>query len=396
MFKNVGLSFIASLSYSLTQWVIISAITYKFDLKTTGMYATVLGLATLINQFFNFGARQIAYSSESEQIKSISPSVFTLQCIGLLVFILFCFYFYSSLIVLGVGIFSLKIIESFIDYKYGLSQRKSDYFYIAKSRLARSLFGVVFFLVSLVFLDSLVLAVYSQLIASCIVLYSIDKVGFNSFKKADFKYGYENLVILGLPLAITSILISARSIFPRFILEDLGGFVLVGNLVAFLYFITAGGIVVQSLSQVFAPEISKKYNQANIKGVAEKFLSGLLLISLFCITFVLLFSVLGKSIFEILYDGKVVFTEKTLFPFLLCACLTYFAAYTGYCISAIRAFKFQPYLFSFLLIMTIGALFGLDNDFGIIEVLYILSVVNAAQLSLLIIVFIYKVWKVKV
>lgn len=61
LLKLFGQSFLGSLSYAVTQWLIISSIGRFLSIEDTGLYATSLGIVVTVNMFFNFGIRQITY-----------------------------------------------------------------------------------------------------------------------------------------------------------------------------------------------------------------------------------------------------------------------------------------------------------------------------------------------
>jgi hypothetical protein len=50
--KLFSQSFIGSLVYALTQWLIIASISKILSVEQTGIYATALGIVVVINMFF--------------------------------------------------------------------------------------------------------------------------------------------------------------------------------------------------------------------------------------------------------------------------------------------------------------------------------------------------------
>lgn len=52
LIKLFSQSFLGSVVYAITQWLIISSITRILSLESTGEYATALGIAVTVNIFF--------------------------------------------------------------------------------------------------------------------------------------------------------------------------------------------------------------------------------------------------------------------------------------------------------------------------------------------------------
>ncbi|MEX8362320.1 hypothetical protein AB7M27_26630, partial [Escherichia coli] len=139
LIKLFSQSFLGSVVYAITQWLIISSITRILSLESTGEYATALGIAVTVNIFFNFGIRQITYSSKAESTKYLALPVIFLQLIGLFVCILITYFNYHNLIKLTILIYLFKIIETLTEYKYGLYQQADNHKKIAQSRILRSI-----------------------------------------------------------------------------------------------------------------------------------------------------------------------------------------------------------------------------------------------------------------
>ena len=83
--KLFSQSFIGSLVYALTQWLIIASISKILSIEQTGIYATALGIVVVINMFFNFGIRQITFTSERKEVLLLGKAILFSQVVGLIV-----------------------------------------------------------------------------------------------------------------------------------------------------------------------------------------------------------------------------------------------------------------------------------------------------------------------
>ncbi len=68
----------------------------------------------------------------------------------------------------------------------------------------------------------------------------------------------------------------------------------VGILVSYLYLVNAGGMIVQSWSQVISPKISRAYNDNNKNAIFEIFIKGATFIVFYCVIFNMVFCFLVK------------------------------------------------------------------------------------------------------
>ncbi|WP_305461377.1 hypothetical protein [Photobacterium leiognathi] len=175
LLKLFGQSFLGSFMYAITQWLIISSISRILTIDDTGIYATILGVVVTINMFFNFGIRQIAYSTESDDVLYLTKYVFYLQFCGLIITIITCYAFYPNFLLLAASLYLHKIIETLSEYQYGVYQRTDLHKKIAISRILRSISYTGTFVVSLYFSKDLILSSFLMFITNLTVFIIVDK-----------------------------------------------------------------------------------------------------------------------------------------------------------------------------------------------------------------------------
>jgi O-antigen/teichoic acid export membrane protein len=351
--KLFSQSFIGSLVYALTQWLIIASISKILSVEQTGIYATALGIVVVINMFFNFGIRQITFTSEKKEVLLLGKAVLFSQVVGLLVAISIFVIFYPELLMLGVFIYLHKIIETFSEYQYGVYQRSESHYKIATSRIIRSLSYTSSFVITLHFSHSLSLSTLVMAISNTISFLIVDKFRFKNSDIREIKRAVNIYFALGLPLAITAFLLSLRSILPRLFIEHEMSFEDVGMFVSYLYLVNAAGIAIQSWSQVISPKISIAFNNQDFKQVKTIFFKGAIGVILYSLVFATGFYFFGKESVKLIYSDELSLETSTVIAILLYMFTTYIASYLGYCVTAIKEFKSQPKIFLLLLFVCI-------------------------------------------
>ncbi|EJD6613941.1 oligosaccharide flippase family protein [Providencia rettgeri] len=381
--KLFSQSFFGSVVYAITQWMIISSITRVLSVDSTGEYATSLGIVTTINIFFGFGIRQITYSSTEDWVKKLYLPVIFLQLISLSISLLISLIFYPSLLLLTLFLSLFKLIETLTEYQYGLYQLKDDHKKIAQSRVVRSIVYTTFFIIALISSKNIILATASMFFANLILFFVVDKIKLNDLSSANFNNNLIHVIHLGFPLAITAAFLSLRSTSPRFILEHYMGYETVGIFVSYLYLINAGNMVVQAWAQVIAPKVSKFFNQKDITSLVDIKRKGELFIFSYCLIFAFALYVFHGEIIYIIYGNNIEINSYIALSLVVLMVTTYISSYNGYILTAIKEFKVQPKIFGFLFILSLLLTIYLAQSYGLVHIIYGLSLVCILQIVLL-------------
>ncbi|MDH2370398.1 hypothetical protein QDQ59_11140 [Providencia rettgeri] len=381
--KLFSQSFFGSVVYAITQWMIISSITRVLSVDSTGEYATSLGIVTTINIFFGFGIRQITYSSTENWVKKLYLPVIFLQLISLSISLIISLIFYPSLLLLTLFLSLFKLIETLTEYQYGLYQLKDNHKKIAQSRVIRSIVYTAFFIIALISSKNIILATASMFFANSILFFVVDKIKLSDLSIVSFNNNLMHVVHLGFPLAITAAFLSLRSTSPRFILEHYMGYETVGIFVSYLYLINAGNMVVQAWAQVIAPKVSKFFNQKDISSLIDIKRKGELFIFFYCLVFAFALYVFHNEIIYIIYGDNIDINSYIALSLVVLMVTTYISSYNGYILTAIKEFKVQPKIFSFLFLISLLLTIYLASTQGLVHIIYGLSFVCGLQIILL-------------
>lgn len=391
--KLFSQSFIGSLVYALTQWLIIASISKILSIEQTGIYATALGIVVVINMFFNFGIRQLTFTSESNEVLLLAKSVLFSQVSGLIVATFVFVLFYPELLILGVFIYLHKIVETFSEYQYGVYQRNESHYKIARSRIIRSLTYTSTFVITLYFTHSLITSTLVMAISNSASFLIVDKFRFKTSDITDKRRAVNLYFNLGLPLAITAFLLSLRSVLPRFFIEYEMSFEYVGMFVSYLYLVNAAGIAIQSWSQVISPKISIAFNSQDFNQVKFIFVKGGVGVVLYSFAFAIGFYFLGKESVKVIYSDELLLEKNTITAILVYMFTTYIASYLGYCVTAIKEFKSQPKIFLLLLMICIVFVHFSAGLHNLDYIIYALAGVSILQIIILFALFYSRVYK---
>lgn len=395
LLKLFGQSFLGSLSYAVTQWLIISSIGRFLSIEDTGLYATSLGIVVTVNMFFNFGIRQITYSTESSKVLYLAQYVLLLQIIGLFSSVLLCWFFYPELTFLVICLYLHKVIETLTEYRYGIYQRNDEHYKIATSRIIRSITYTTSFILTVYLTKDLILSSLVMFTFNLVTFHIVDRVTFYNKEKIDFTDFKKIYLHLGAPLAVTAALLSLRTTAPRFFVENTMTYADVGLLVSYLYLVNAGGMIIQSWSQVISPKISRAYNNRCEKDVFDIFFKGAGFVLVYCFSFNIGFVLLGEHLIKFIYGNDIYFSTSLSFSIIVFMYASYCSSYVGYCVSGVREFKIQPKIFAILLAITLILLYFLSDFKSLNLIIYSLAVTSFLQFFMLLYVFVRRVKFIK-
>lgn len=345
-FKGLSYTFISSIIYAAAQWAIIAMIGRIIGIDGLGVYSLALGIALPVNMFFNFGVRQIICSDVVLfSQKSYLNSVLLFQSIGLVVVFFISKVFYSDYIGLMVLVYLVKIVESICEVTNGFHQREENFKLIAISRIARSTFAVIVSTISLYVTHDLAVSVFSQLIVSLISIFIFD-IKFDNSSAIN-----PRLYQVGFPLAVAGFLVSQKLMIPRILLEEYSDMTNLGIFSSITYIVSAGGLVVTSISQVIIPKINKNTNELTRALIIKKWSFVVTSLAILSSAFLCLFS---DVIFSILFKSKVALNQADIIFLVFLLITTFISSFLGYMASALRQLNRQPFIYAFLiLLMTI-------------------------------------------
>lgn len=392
LIKSFSYTFISSIVFAITQWLIISLIGHFLGIEKIGFYAFGLSLVIPVNIFFNFGVRQIICSERKViNFHSYFIPIISFQLLGLFLTTIICFFFYIDYLYLCILIYLIKISETITEITYGLNQRIEKFDRIAYSKIARSIISIIFFIT----LISTTKNLYFAIVAQCLSLY-ICNIFFDYLpleNKNIFHIEKSKIYIIGFPLAIAGLLLSFKNMLPRFLIENDATLESLGIFASITYLVSAGGLLITAISQIIIPKVAQN---DNLKIKIKHINIGFFLIIINIIISSLAIVLLGDIIFNLLYGKNIKLTFLEYSFLILMFITTYISSYLGYMASALRQLKKQPTIYIINIISMIILYFLFKNILTPINSVYLTVILGGIQQIFFLYILVRKGLKPKV
>ncbi len=191
-----------------------------------------------------------------------------------------------------------------------------------------------------------------------------------------------SLLVLAFPLGIVMLLVSLTGNVPQYAIERSLGTQQLGVFAALSYLIVAGSTVVGALGQSAAPRLAVYFAARNFQAFWS--LSRRLMaigVALGIGGFVLA-RLIGGRMLSILYAPEYAAQTEVLEVLAIAAGFSFAASFAGYSMTAARKFAVQAPLFGGVLLVSVGASFGLVSEFGLMGAAFALMLTSAVQLAL--------------
>lgn len=317
--KNFSWSFIGSLIYASTQWLMLIIITRIGSAYDAGIYSLGLAISApfvlLLN--LNFTALQstdltVQYGFESfKRIRIFGNAIFII--IFSIVLLLSNYNFEVAIILLLIAI--SKVIESISELHYGLFQYHERLDIVAKSTIFRGIIGTLVFGLSYLIFKEIYIALIFLIIVWLVNLLLYDyKNGIKMIRimpEMIQKMNMIDLLKIGIPLGVVSFLASSNVNLPRLVLEYYLSLEDLGYFSAIFYMVLIIGKFMTSLSSTLLPRMSRLFEENNKTSFLIMLKILILLLLSFSYATLLVSYYFGGEILTIFY-GKEYFKYETL------------------------------------------------------------------------------------
>lgn len=372
-FKNNAIwNTTGSLTYALSQWLIIVVIAKIGTPEMVGEYSLALAITAPITMFLGGKLRLIYVTDHSElsfadylNYKYLSS---LLAILLIIIIVGFTSYNYSVvMIILLIGLF--KIHQDISELLYGVFQKQLKMKFIGISKIIKALMMIVLFTITLYYSNSLILAVLSIVIVSLLILLIYDLKFAKRFVGIRFKINFitiKDILLLSLPLSIMTLLNSLATNVPRYIIEMRLDLSSLGYFSALLHLIFAGNILIDSLRQPIIPILVRNYRNKNRKNFI-KIIAGVLLLC-FIISFIGLITayIFGETLLTIAYSADYAEFNDMFIIMILASGFIYGTLILDSGINAARKFKIQPFIGLLWLVSSIIISFYFITAYGLI------------------------------
>lgn len=297
-----------------------------------------------------------------------------------------------------VGFALSKGVESLSDVVYGLWQQQERMDLIAKSLMLRGVLALIAAAVCFGAFHTVWIAVCGMAVAWAVVFAIFDvRRGIDvaremgqtvvpRFAAARMK----QLIVLSLPLAIATMLVSFNANVPRYMISHFRSVRELGVFSALGYILVAGTMVVGALGQSAMPRLALYASQNKTREFRSLFYRLLLSGMTLGICGVLTALAVGRQIVTLIYGPEYAQNGQLFLWLMVAAAAGYMASFAGYSLTAARHFHVQTPLFSFITVLTLVFCYAMIKTGGAVGAAKALAVVGFVQLAATMTILWYK------
>lgn len=389
MKKNVSWLLLGNVFFAFSQFIIFTIIVKSLSVHDVGVYSLGLAITAPISLLLSFQLK-VLISTEKEIGVEMVQSYFLTRwisfAIGILIIVITSFILgYRDYIFIIIALFVIKGIESLNDVYYGYYYKYNKENNVGKSLIYKSLINVISFGIGAIILKSLFLSLVITIALMTFRLMLIERTLFlNTFKFAVTKGQIKDVIGIvkyGLPLGISSFLISINTNIPRIIIEKFSSAYILGVFTSLIYFITIINIFISAVMQYLLPRISKAWREDKKLYRRIVKLITMSILAFGCVLYIF-FSIFGELVLNLVYNEEIAQYDY-LFPMItLYGTLNFLVFLVNTIMNAKRNFKVQPIILSITTIVTLSVSIILINEIGIVGA--ILSLIVSSLFNLLI------------
>jgi O-antigen/teichoic acid export membrane protein len=382
---NVGSMFVSNLIFAVCSWAQLSIISKDGNEFYLGQYTLVLAIITPLFLFSKMQLRSLIVTDKDKgEDLQIYFSFRILSIILLWLFLFITSIFIQvdkSILFLVLGIKSVEGISDIFNAKY---QQKEIMHYITASVSLKSIAGLLGLLCGFLIWQNIYTAFWLALLFTFLSFIIIDLKMIVKTENFNFKLKYEYLkfkkiFLLALPLAIVTLIISLNSSISIFYLEAFVGTEAQGIYSAITYTMILGTFIANAVGQSFAPRLSKYFNEnmfSHFFSLKNNFLIFNITLGILGVIFSFFF---GEFILGVLFNESIAKYNNLFILIMILAVFVYIATALGYTLTAMRAFKIQPIISVFSLVLNAILSYFFIKQWGMFGAVYCLIIIYIIQ-----------------
>ena len=205
----------------------------------------------------------------------------------------------------------------------------------------------------------------------------------------------KQLTWLAAPLGIVMMIISLNTNIPRYFIVHYIGEEQLGYFSAITYLKIAGDMIIRALGQSASPRLAKYYAAGNCHAFKNLLLKLLVIGGALGIAGIIIATLVGQQILVLLYRPDYAKYANMLVWIMIAAGVSYIASFLGYGMTAARAFKVQPVIFSIVTGATTLCCWLWVPTYGLLGAARAIIVSAAIQVTASAVVNVHAIYKLK-
>ena len=369
--RNIGITFIGTLVFSLSQWGIISAIAKLGGADKVGIYALAVAIVSPIFAFANLNLRAVQSTDvhQSYSFKQYRKLRICTSLVALLVIVGVALLSGLKAETLNfVAIFALaKFFESISELAYGFQQRHERMALIARSMIARGLLAFASFSLLYYIVDELFVAGLGLMLGWLIVALAYDypKAAQGAVdESSSTNFGLKALMITTAPLGFVVFCNTVNLNIPRYVIAEHYSEQLLGIYAATSYFIVAGATLINAIGQSATPRLASLFVQSPeaFKVLLHKLL---VLAAVIGLSGILVSYLIGDWVLRVFYSDEFLGYGSLLVWVMTAGMAMYCSSILGCGLTSMRCFKLQSVLSLIVVIVILTASYTLIPSHGL-------------------------------
>jgi FkbM family methyltransferase len=396
--KNFTWTLVGNAVYSGGQWATLVLLAKLTRPELVGQYALGLAIVLPVLMFTGLQLRSVVTTDVREQIHFRDYLGFRLVSTGLALMIIFAIVLASGYrwqlraVILMVGL--AQAIEVISDIYFARLQLKDRLDRVSKSMITRTVLSALGLTVGVYFGHSLLWGIAGVVLARAMVLAGYDirrhthdlSPQSNGFSRDDLlKPRWDlrvqrELLWLGLPLGIITVLLSLSSSIPRYFIEHALGERALGIFSATVFMYAAGFMAIVSLGQSAFTRMATAYTAGNLTEFRSVLVKLLAIGATLGVCGIIVARLAGREILTILFRPEYAEHTDLLVTIMIAAAIQYLAALMGSAATAARFFKPQIPLLAGVVVTAGVVSYWLIPRYGLLGAGFAIVVTSAVLL----------------
>jgi len=396
---NFTWTLVGNAVYSGGQWATLVLLAKLTRAELVGQYALGLAIVLPVLMFTGLQLRSVVTTDVREQVHFRDYLGFRLLSAGLALMIIFAIALASGYrwqlraVILMVGL--AQAVEAISDIYYARLQLKQRLDRVSKSMITRTVLSALGLTVGVYFGHSLLWGIAGIVLARAMVLVSYDirrhthdlNPQSNGFSRDDvlkprWVLGIQReLLWLGLPLGIITVLLSLSSSIPRYFIEHALGERALGIFSAIGFMFAAGFMAIVSLGQSAFTRLATSYTAGNLREFRSVLVKLLAVGATLGVCGIIVARVAGREILTILFRPEYAEHTDLFVTIMVAAAIQYLAALMGSAATAARFFKPQIPLLASVVVAAGIVSYWLIPRYGLLGAGFALVVTSVILLS---------------
>lgn len=368
--RNAVAVVVGNAAYALSQFVMLAALARLTNSAEVGRYALALALTAPLFLLAGLKLRQVQVTDvhghntpgQFRGLRSITSMLALVAALAVAVVV--------DLPLTTVTAVALnKVAEGQLDSLFGTLQRHQHMTIVARALVARSVLGLVAFVVAVALTESAAAGSLALAAVTLVVVRwtaaDVRRLGHDV--RPDFSARpLRSLAWLALPLGISVALGSVLANVPRYVLQHLEEPSTVGVFAALAYLTTVTGTVVQAVAESASPRLADQFASGRVAAMRRLLLRLVLTGTSIGMLGVVVSWLLAEDALQLLFGPEYAAQADVLVVLMVAATFQYASLFVGTSVDAMRAFRVQAPLTALGLVTAIVAGWWLTRDHGLI------------------------------